>query len=117
LALSGVNLPFVEAAILASVIGLSVVATFVVRLPRFYAMVIVGLFALFHGSAHGGEIGQASALSFGLGFVLATLLLHAVGLSLGVGAQHLAQVTRQGLVNRAMGFVALLCGLYLLIAG
>jgi len=117
LALSGLTLPFIEAGILASVIVLGLVATFAVRLPILYAMGIVGLFALFHGAAHGGEMGNASALTYGLGFALATMVLHGAGLGLGVGASRLAQMTRQMLINRAMGFVALLSGLYLLIAG
>jgi len=116
-ALAGLTLPFMEAAILTSVIALGLVATFAVRMPMPYAMGIVGIFALFHGGAHGGEMGQANALTYGLGFVLATLLLHAAGVGLGLGAGRLSQLPRLSLVNRAMGGVALLSGFYLLIAG
>jgi len=116
-ALAGIQLPFIEPIILASVIVLGLIATFAVRMPTFYAMVAVGFFALFHGVAHGGEIGNAGMFSYGLGFGVATMLLHGAGIGLGVGAAMLAKVTRQSLINRIMGFVAFLSGLYLLIAG
>jgi len=114
MALGGIELPFIEAAILVSVIGLGLVATFAVRLPSLYAMGIVGLFALFHGSAHGSEMGQASALTYGLGFALATLFLHGVGLGLGFGAARLAHITKQGFLTRLTGLMAFLSGIYLL---
>jgi len=48
----------------------------------------VGLFALFHGHAHGTEIpAAASGFTYALGFVLATVALHACGVALGVFTQ------------------------------
>ena len=48
-------------------------------------MALVGLFALFHGHAHGAEMpAAASELSYAAGFVGATTLLHAVGVGLGL---------------------------------
>jgi urease accessory protein len=46
-------------------------------------MALVGIFALFHGHAHGGEMGSAGALTYGLGFAAATVLLHAAGVAIG----------------------------------
>jgi urease accessory protein len=44
--------------------------------------VIVGVFAIFHGHAHGTELPQsASPIAYSLGFVIATGLLHAVGIA------------------------------------
>ena len=45
----------------------------------------MGLFGLFHGYAHGHELppGQ-NALLYSLGFVLATGLLHATGITIGL---------------------------------
>jgi urease accessory protein len=41
---------------------------------------VVGLFAFFHGYAHGSEMPDAASLgSYGLGFLVATALLHGVG--------------------------------------
>jgi urease accessory protein len=84
LALAGAPLPFVEPGILASVIGLGLLVALAVRVPTAISAVIVGIFALFHGHAHGGELGGATALSFGLGFIVATALLHAAGVGIGI---------------------------------
>ncbi|WP_036972308.1 HupE/UreJ family protein, partial [Prochlorococcus sp. MIT 0703] len=54
------------------------------RLPLTVAAVLVGLFALLHGYAHGMELPDgADALLFSLAFVGATGLLHLVGIGLG----------------------------------
>ncbi len=78
---TGIVLPGVELAILVSV---AVFGVLVVRRIHFQvgpAILLVGFFAFFHGYAHGAEMpGSASMVTFGLGFILATLLLHALGL-------------------------------------
>jgi urease accessory protein len=84
LALIGAGLPFVEPAILASVVALGLLVAAAVKLPLAAGAVLAGLFALFHGHAHGGELGVASALPFGVGFAVATALLHAAGVGLGL---------------------------------
>ena len=44
----------------------------------------VGLFAIFHGHAHGSEVPlDASGFEYGIGFMLATAVLHAVGIGIG----------------------------------
>ncbi len=84
LAVAGVPLPFVEPAILASVVVLGLLVALAVRLPLVVSAGLVAAFALFHGHAHGGELGGAGALNFALGFALSTALLHAVGLGAGL---------------------------------
>ncbi|WP_137130368.1 HupE/UreJ family protein [Rhizobium sp. FY34] len=108
LAVLGVSLPFVEPAILASVIGLGLLVAMAVRLPVAASAAVVGVFALFHGHAHGGELGSAGALQFGLGFVVATALLHAAGAALGLGLGRFAPV-----VARLAGGLTALAGLSL----
>ena len=80
LGMSGVNVPFVETAILAS--GF-IIAGFVlarVKMPVWSGMAIVGLFALAHGVAHGVEMPElANPWVYGAGFVAATALIHALG--------------------------------------
>lgn len=98
LALAGAPLPLVEPGILASVIGLGLLVALAVRVPTSASVVIVGIFALFHGHAHGGELGGATALVFGLGFAVATAALHAAGLGLG-----LAIGERGPVVTRILG--------------
>ena len=111
LALIGAPLPFVEPGIMASVIGLGLLVALAVRVPVAVSATIVGIFALFHGHAHGGELGTATALSFGLGFVMATALLHALGLGLGmlVGG-------RNQIVTRILGAATALGGAALVLS-
>ena len=88
LGMLGVHVPMVEAGILVSVLVLGMLIAAKARLPLVVSMALVGLFAIFHGHAHGTEIPMAaSGLSYALGFVLATAALHACGIGLGLLAQ------------------------------
>lgn len=84
LGLLGVPLPGVELGIAASAILLGVAVMTERRLPLVAAAVLVGVFAVFHGHAHGSELppGQ-SGLLYSLGFVVATGCLHAIGIAIG----------------------------------
>ena len=54
------------------------------RSPCGLPWVIVGVFGVFHGYAHGKELPSAAdPLGYSLGFVLATGLLHVAGIGLG----------------------------------
>ncbi len=112
LALGGIELPFVEPAILASVIALGLLVAMATRVPVSVAASIVGVFALFHGHAHGGELGSAGALQFGVGFVIATALLHVAGIALGMGVAKLGTVAA-----RIVGGLTALAGLSLVFGG
>ncbi|HXH01808.1 MAG TPA: HupE/UreJ family protein [Candidatus Competibacteraceae bacterium] len=80
LALAGIPLPLVEPGIVGSVILFGVLIASATRLPTAAGMAIVGVFALFHGHAHGSELPESvSALTYAIGFVVATATLHAVG--------------------------------------
>ena len=82
LGMSGFELPFVEAAIGLSVIVIGMAAAIGQKMPVAAAMALVGGFAIFHGFAHGAEMPQnASGFSYGIGFMLATALLHAAGIA------------------------------------
>lgn len=85
LGLVGVPLPGVEVGIAASAILLGAVVALEARLPLAFAALLVAFFAVFHGHAHGTELpdGQ-SGLLYSLGFVVATGLLHATGISIGL---------------------------------
>jgi urease accessory protein len=49
------------------------------------AAALVGVFAIFHGYAHGAELPHvAQPLAYGVGFVVATGLLHVTGIAIGV---------------------------------
>jgi len=86
----GVPVPMVEAGIALSGVVLGLLIAFAVRAPLWVAAVIVGLFAIFHGHAHGTELPEAAnPFAYGIGFVIATGLLHLAGIALGllVGSQ------------------------------
>lgn len=82
--LMGVQIPAVEPMIAASLLvtGLLVVTRW--RIPGIAAAMLVGVFAVFHGLAHGYELaGSADAAMTLAGMLAATVLLHATGLALG----------------------------------
>lgn len=84
LGLLAVPLPGVETGIALSALVLGVLVMFQTRLPLVLTFLLVGLFALFHGFAHGVELPEGGdALLFSLSFVVATGLLHLVGIALG----------------------------------
>ena len=109
LALASLPLPFVEPAILASIIVLGLVVAMALRPAASWAMALVAGFALFHGHAHGGELGSAQALTFGAGFALATAALHAMGLVIALVFARALQAG-SGLVLRLMGGATALAG-------
>ena len=84
LAMASVTIPHVEAGIATSVLVLGLVLASSNRLPLMAGVMLSGLFALFHGHAHGTEIPQAaSPWLYALGFTCTTLLLQASGLTSG----------------------------------
>lgn len=81
LASFGLLLPLMEPAIACSVLVLGLLIAGSVRLPTSVGALLVSLFAVFHGYAHGLELPQAaSPILYGAGFVLATALLHGLGI-------------------------------------
>ena len=84
-ALLGVALPAVEIGIAVSAIVLGALVALQLRMPLAAALAVVAVFAVFHGHAHGAELFPgANAVAYSLGFVVATGLLHAVGIGLGL---------------------------------
>ncbi len=112
-ALGGFNLPFVEPAIAASVVAIGLLALAALQVPTAAGMAIVGFFALFHGYAHGLELGGASGLTFMAGFVAATALLHGAGIALGLGVGALAGGSAGRAAARVAGGLTALAGLWL----
>lgn len=84
----GVPVPAVETGIAASSIILGSMVAFAARPPIWVAAVVVGAFAIFHGHAHGTELpSAANALTYSIGFVVATGLLHILGITFGLAAR------------------------------
>lgn len=113
LPLLGIGLPFVEPGIVLSVLLLGVLIAASVRLPLWLGSSMVGLFALWHGHAHGAEMPQlASGIGYALGFMLATALLHVAGIVSVLGMRRWA---RERAIHAA-GAGITLCGVYLAVA-
>jgi urease accessory protein len=87
LAFNGFALPFVETGIVASMIVLSTAVALRWNSSISLAMGLCGFFAVFHGFAHGSEMSHdLRGFEYGAGFTVATILLHAAGLSAGLFA-------------------------------
>ena len=85
LGLVGLPLPGVELGIAASAILLGTMVACEARPPLWLAATLVGLFAIFHGHAHGTELPAGeNGLLYSIGFVIATGCLHATGISVGL---------------------------------
>jgi urease accessory protein len=111
LGLIGIPLYGVEIGIAASAVVLGALVLGQIRLPLIAAVGVVAFFAVFHGHAHGTELepGQ-NALLYSLGFVIATGMLHAVGIVIGLIQRW--DLGRQAL--RGAGAVVMAGGLYFL---
>jgi urease accessory protein len=80
-----VPLPPVEIGIALSVLVLGSCIALSLRAPVWAACLVVTVFAVFHGYAHGKELPSAAdPTSYSAGFVLATGLLHVSGICLGL---------------------------------
>ncbi|KFG70580.1 HupE/UreJ family protein [Microvirga sp. BSC39] len=91
----GIEIPAVEAGIAFSVIIFGAVLAAEVRCVTSVAMILAGMFAIFHGHAHGAEMPmEAVAGLYCLGFISATILLHGMGLAIGTVLGHRRMIHR-----------------------
>jgi urease accessory protein len=114
LGMMGISVPFVEAGIAFSVIVLGAVVALGIRAPLAIAAGVVGLFAIFHGHAHGSEMPAAAAgIAYAAGFMLATSVLHIAGIAIGYLIGKISE--QQGaIVMRSAGAIAAVAGIGLL---
>ncbi|MEI6335157.1 MAG: HupE/UreJ family protein [Methylococcaceae bacterium] len=85
---SGFTLPSIESGIASSLLLLGLMLMLAIRLAIVPSMLMVGLFAMSHGYAHGTEMPQALTLiDYAVGFMLATAALHGLGIGLGLFAR------------------------------
>jgi urease accessory protein len=111
LGMFGVPMPPVEVGIAISVLVLGGCIALSLRAPVWAASLIVAVFAVFHGYAHGKELPSAGdPVGYSAGFVLATGLLHVSGI--GIGFLNL----RPGgvVVTRGLGGVSAALGVWFL---
>jgi urease accessory protein len=111
LGMNGVDLPYVEPMIAMSGVVLGLMVALYIRPVLWVSALMVGVFAVFHGHAHGAELPTASSpFGYAAGFVIATTALHLAGIGLGrvIGAKGGEYITRaSGLVIALTGAVFL----------
>ena len=111
LGILGVPLPGVEIGIAVSAALLGMMVALAAKPPLWVAAVLVGIFAIFHGHAHGAELPPgADALAYSAGFVIATGCLHLAGIAFGL----LARWPAGRIAVRAAGGAIALAGLMFL---
>lgn len=116
-ATAGVPLPFVEPVILASIIFIGIMVALALPISTAGMAAAVAFFAFFHGHAHGGELGEAGATGFAFGFMIATAVLHAGGIGLGIAFAKLQGGDGKSWLARAAGAGTAAAGLLLAFAG
>jgi len=110
--LAGPGLPFIEPLIAASVMVLGLLIAMRSPVTPVLASMLVALFALFHGYAHGIEMPLAAApLTYVAGFSLATIGLHVLGVMLA----YLIHRSAHTMLLRVGGFGLASTGLLLLV--
>lgn len=110
---AGFLIPGIEHGIALSVLVLGAILAFSARLSLATAATIVAISGAFHGLAHGIEIpANASGLVFGLGFVLSSAVLHAVGIAI---ARQSIRASRPNLIRYA-GAAAALFGAFIFLS-
>ena len=109
--IAGVPMPPVEIGIAVSVLVLGAMIAFKVRAPVWLASLIVAVFAIFHGYAHGKELPSAAdPVGYSAGFVLATGMLHVAGIGIGLVADRPGGVA----IVRGLGGLVMLAGVWFL---
>ncbi|MDT3282312.1 HupE/UreJ family protein [Shewanella sp. SP1S1-7] len=112
LGLYAIAVPFVEMGIALSVLLLGLAIAFDRQIPLLFAMAFVGVFAIFHGHAHGAEMpALASPVLYALGFLFGTAVIHLGGVMIGLGMQRM---TGQRNLMRVTGAAIAAMGGYLL---
>jgi urease accessory protein len=114
LGVADVSFYFVEPGIAASVVVLGIIVALALKPPVAVAMALVALFAVFHGYAHGIDTPlDGSTDAYGAGFMVATALLHAAGIAVGMLVGRIS-ATQGQLGYRLAGSAVALTGLVIL---
>lgn len=109
--LAHVQVAFVEPGILASVVALGLLVALAVDLPVALGAAIVGVFAVFHGHAHGSEVAEnIGGFGYMAGFAFATATLHLTGIGF---AQLMARAHMRPVI-RAAGGLCVFVGIVLI---
>jgi urease accessory protein len=113
---AGYALAYPEIGIALSIVVLGLAVALRISVPTLAATVLAGVFAMFHGHAHGAEMPQdVSGYEYAAGFLAATALLHCAGIALGLGMGKLSELGGRRVAQAAGGAMAL-AGVALLVA-
>jgi urease accessory protein len=108
----GISLPGTEIGIALSIVALGSAIAFSWRPPEWIALLLISVFAICHGYAHGTELpAAADPADFAIGFVIATGMIHIFGIGVGL----VLQKPFAGRACRALGAVIAVAGLYFLV--
>ena len=103
-----VEVPFVELGIALSSVVIGGAAAMGRPMPVAAAAALVGVFAVFHGHAHGAEMpANAAGFEYAVGFMLATALLHLSGIGGAMGVARLVGKYGRQIAQVAGGLFAL----------
>ncbi|MBP0616222.1 HupE/UreJ family protein [Jiella sp. KSK16Y-1] len=110
--ISGVHLPGIETGIALSILVLGLAIAFAWRPAEWVALCLIAFFAICHGYAHGAELPLATdPADYAIGFVLATGLIHILGIGFGLVIGRLWD----GRISRICGAAIALGGVYYLV--
>jgi len=110
--LLGVPLPGDELGIAMSALVLGMMVLAERRPPLWVAALVIAVFAIFHGYAHGRELPPGeNGMLYSAGFVVATGCLHGVGISIGL----IHRWASGRVILRAAGAIVAMGGVYFLI--
>jgi urease accessory protein len=113
LGMAGFTIPHVETGIALSVLALGLVIALALRPTEAIALLLIGVFAIFHGYAHGVELPAAvDPAAYAVGFVIATGLIHVLGIGIGLSVGK----AFAGRLSRGIGSLIAAAGVYFLIA-
>jgi len=111
--MAGVSLPYIEIGIALSILVLGLAIAFKWHPIEIVPLGLIAIFAICHGYAHGVELPRAAdPAAYAVGFVLATGMIHIVGIAVGL----LLSKPYRGLLARGVGCVVALGGVYYLVA-
>ncbi len=107
LGIVGIQIPHIETGIAVSSIVLGLIIALALKMPLWIAAILVAAFSIFHGHAHGTELPTSvNPLSYSVGFVISTGLLHLAGIAIGELIRWPAGVV----IARVIGGVIALAG-------
>jgi len=101
---NGYVLPFIESGIASSLLIVGLLLAFAIRLTVIPSVLMVGLFALFHGYAHGTDLTQTTTMIYVYGLVFSSCVIQVLGIAIGLLSQYRLKQNILRLGGLAIGF-------------